>query len=108
MAEGDDKQVKNKGQPHRWKKGESGNPNGRPKKPLSLTSLLKDALDKVPEGEEHGRTNADLAIQALLKEAHNGNLTAIREILDRCDGKVPQPMIQAIHGEVTLLVKEDR
>lgn len=39
----DDKQGNNNKTPHRWKHGESGNPNGRPKKNISITSIQTDA-----------------------------------------------------------------
>lgn len=36
--------VKQQKTPHRWKKGECGNPNGRPRKPE--VEILRDALEK--------------------------------------------------------------
>ena len=45
MSMAADKQRRNRGRP--WKPGESGNPRGRPPKQESLTSLLKEELDRI-------------------------------------------------------------
>ncbi len=76
----------------RWKKGESGNPNGRPKKDICLTSLLKKLLDEVPEGEKGGRTWAQLIALVLVRGALKGDRFLIEMVLERVDGKVPQPL----------------
>lgn len=39
--------VKQQKTPHRWKKGETGNPNGRPRKPE--IDLLRSALEKAKD-----------------------------------------------------------
>lgn len=41
-----------KDSPKTWKPGESGNPNGRPKKGESLTELMREFLERVPEGQK--------------------------------------------------------
>jgi len=81
----------------KWKPGESGNPNGRPKKGETLTDALRELTDK-----------EELA-QKLLELAREGNLNALRYIYDRIDGRpvetvrqhvsgAPQ-VIEVIHGE---------
>lgn len=73
-----------------WKPGQSGNPAGRPKKEMTLVSLIKDELDKVPEDEKSGKTNVQLIAEALMRKATSGNAEAIKIVLDRVEGKVKQ------------------
>lgn len=63
-----------------FKKGESGNPNGRPKLP-DLSELIY---------EEVGEQGYREVITQLLKQAKKGNLKAIQEIMDRGYGKTIQ------------------
>ena len=69
----------------RFPKGRSGNPGGRPKG-LSITGALRVELEKpvaagspVTKGEMIARTLVDMALA--------GDLAAIREVLDRTEGK---------------------
>lgn len=72
-----------------FKKGETGNPNGRPKLP-DLSELIQD---------EVGDKGMREAVQALLKAAKKGNVKAIQELLDRGYGKVKQPIDHTNNGE---------
>jgi hypothetical protein len=80
-----------------WKPGISGNPNGRPRKSECVTSLLRELLENDPvevikmwnEGEV---TGAMQTAKALFAKMSKGDMTAIREALDRVEGKVPQGM----------------
>lgn len=66
-----------------FKKGESGNPGGRPK-----TKLFRDTiLRKIEEGSDPMEL-----VDALWAEAKNGNVQAIKEIREIVDGKTPQPI----------------
>ena len=86
-----DKQVKNTGKDTRWKKGQSGNPNGRPKNGLCLTSLAKAMLgEKVPD-DPHGRTRAEVIADNWLTMTLQ-NPTYLKELLERVEGKVPQAL----------------
>jgi len=109
----DDKQGENKidntmgkGEPHRWQPGQSGNPNGRPKKDVCITSLVKELLGK-DAGD--GKTYAQLVAEAIVKLATTpdarGHVPTIKELLDRMEGKVTQPV--ATEGEIILKVKYD-
>ena len=71
-----------------FKKGQSGNPLGRPQKELSITSILRDQLGE-PCPYAPGKTWVEwLARRAL--ELAGENPAYYRELLDRVEGKVSQ------------------
>ncbi len=70
-----------------WKKGQSGNPKGAPKKAWRWSETIRN----VAEGLDTNGKEYKVAIaEALLKEALKGNIAAIKEIGDRLDGKARQ------------------
>jgi len=80
-----------------FKPGQSGNPKGRPKKDVSLTSLLKKYLDEVPSVKIGDKVNTELTwrqliVQAWLVGAYRGNATLFKELIERLEGKVAQPI----------------
>ena len=76
-----------------WKKGESGNPNGRPQGSLNAKSTLEHWLGvKVVTvnpitKEKITAMVLDEVTLALIAQARSGNIQAIKEIFDRLDGK---------------------
>src|SRR5690242_3278625 len=56
-----------------WKKGESGNPKGRPK-----SASVTEALRRLLEQEHRGVPIAELVAQRLLKEALSGSSPLLR------------------------------
>jgi hypothetical protein len=68
-----------------FKKGQSGNPGGRPKRDLTLTGALRLALRQKAHG---GQTHLELIALKLLAMAEDGNLEAIKLAFERIDGKV--------------------
>lgn len=91
MANNDKKKQPLPPAEHRWKKGVSGNPRGRPKKQDNLTSLLKDEIAKICPADREKRTWKELIVRATLQLALKGNATALKEIWERLDSKVLQP-----------------
>ena len=72
--------------PWLWKPGQSGNPSGRPKLPVSIVQKLKELLTTQPE-------LADKVASELVNLGTKPNfqqLQAIKELLDRIDGKVAE------------------
>ncbi len=68
-----------------WKKGQSGNPNGRPKKPI--TDALYWALQQEPGFKGKGKTKAQKIALAAVREAEQGSIPAFTAVSDRVEGK---------------------
>ena len=77
-----------------FKKGQSGNPNGRPKLPD-----IKEALELLLSDVESGKTKLEMVINALYKRAIKGDVRAIQELLDRMYGKAQQKTDITTGGE---------
>jgi hypothetical protein len=89
MAKSNNPNIAEDGKLHRWKKGQSGNPSGRPKSKIlsdAYRSKLKEPVPKDPEG----RTWAELIAEAQVRDAVRGNVQAAREIADRTEGRARQ------------------
>lgn len=67
------------------KRGAEANPDGRPKGSISLVGAIKRKLKSNPE-------QADEIIEVLFSKAKDGDMTAIKEVLNRTDG-LPQQNI---------------
>lgn len=70
----------------RFKKGQSGNPKGRPKKIPELDILLADVMGDV----QNGMTAAEAILRMLRQKAIKGNERAAEILLDRTYGKSRQ------------------
>lgn len=74
--------------------GQSGNPNGRPK-----SKPFKDALQKALKDAEGDKDLLAAVATALVGKAMMGDVPAIKELADRMDGKVSQPIEGEEGGE---------
>ena len=72
--------------PHKFKKGQTGNPNGRPRKLPELHVLLADVLGE----EKDGVTAAEAILKAIRARAAKGDTRAAELLLDRAYGKPKQ------------------
>jgi hypothetical protein len=72
--------------PHKFKKGQTGNPNGRPRKLPELDKLLADVLGE----EKDGVTAGEAILKAIRARAAKGDVRAAELLLDRAYGKPKQ------------------
>jgi len=86
------KQTKNKGGNPAWKKGVSGNPNGRPPGGTSIAEKFRKVL------AEKSILNAkitreDMIIHQAVLDAEKGDDKAREFVMNRAHGKVPDKVI---------------
>ncbi len=73
------------------------NRNGRPTKDKSITGLIREMLDHdanfiAPGGSPDDKTWRQVIARTILYQAAKGNPQMIKELLDRIEGKVVQPV----------------
>jgi len=85
------KNISSLGKKTEWKKGQSGNPKGRPRKLPSLNVALTKVFGVTADDDV---SKVELILEAMYKQAiKKGNVQAANLILDRMHGK-PKQSIQ--------------
>lgn len=90
---------------HKFKKGQSGNPNGRPVGALGSKTILQKYLNLITKAENpitNEMESLTIAEQMHLKQvakAIDGDLYSYKEIIDRLEGKTVS--VQEIKQEIT-------
>lgn len=93
---------------HRWEKGQSGNPAGRPPGSVSITAEIKKKLQEIPDGQQ--KSYLELLINRILKQAVvDGNEQMIKQIWSYIDGtprpaENPEPVVPVVN--IALLDKD--
>lgn len=73
-----------------WESGQSGNPNGVPKR----AKLWRDAINRAIKRREQDDPQAlEKLADKLLQAVDDGDVSAMKEFGDRVDGKVPQALV---------------
>ena len=72
---------------YQWKKGQSGNPKGRPKSGFALNEYITDLANVELEDK---KTMLEAVVGKVYEEALDGNMTAINFLADRVLGKPSQ------------------
>lgn len=85
-----------------FKKGQSGNPKGRPPKLPKLDELLAKVLGE----EKDGKSAAEAILMALRAKAAKGDIRAAEVLLERGYGKSKQDgAVITLGGEQTIDIK---
>ncbi len=77
-----------------YKKGQSGNPNGRPKGSKNRSTIVKEILNlmvqvKDDEGNDKWQSNEYLIVQAMVNKAiQKGDVAAFNALYDNLYGKL--------------------
>jgi hypothetical protein len=85
-----------------FKKGETGNPNGRPRKLPELDKLMSEVLGE----EKDGITAAQAILMALRKKAASGDIRAAEVLLNRGYG-LPKQTIDQTTTVITVEQPDD-
>ncbi len=70
--------------------GQSGNPGGRPKGSVKLSTCYERSLARPYPDDAQGRTYAQVIADKAVELAAAGDIAAIKEVTDRTEGKAPQ------------------
>lgn len=73
----------------RFKPGQSGNPKGRPKS-ITLSEAYRRELAKVDPNDPERRSFAEVLAEQMIIKAMSGDVSALRELGDRTEGKARQ------------------
>lgn len=76
--------------PFLWEKGKSGNPSGRPKNSVSITTAIRRLLAQPGKQDE--------AAEIIWREFRNGNPAIVKEVWARMDGQLTQPLDIRVNG----------
>jgi Family of unknown function (DUF5681) len=85
---------------HRFPKGRSGNPDGRPRKPKTIDTLLDKALKETVVANENGGRKTITKLEAVVKQVVNKAITGevrviklLIELLREAKPELTKPMI---------------
>jgi ribosomal protein L17 len=87
-----------------FKQGKSGNPKGRPKKGETLTDLLREKIE-IPKTTREKLTRKEKIIEKLITLAEAGDLSALKYLFDRIDGR-PKESIELTDSAIDTRLRE--
>jgi len=95
-----EKQENNRNDDGTFKKGQSGNPNGRPKKGFAIADILDSIGDRSFSGD---KTMKEKVLEVVYDNALDGDLNSAKFIADRTEGTALQKMSVTTNEPVQVL-----
>lgn len=95
----------------KFKKGQSGNPKGRPKGTRNRSTVAKEWLEVAEKfknpitGKAEHLEQQDIITLALIKKARSGDVSAYRELMDSAYGKALASIDHTTKGEKLIMPK---
>ena len=86
-----------------FKKGQSGNPNGRPKKLPHLEELLKEVLGE----EKNNITLMQAIIMKIANKAVSGDINAAKILLEYAYGKAKESVVREVSEVKTIIFRHE-
>lgn len=97
------KQDESRDELGRFKKGYSGNPNGRRPRELTIPDILREVLDE----EVDGKTRMNIIMKRVVQKAYEGERWAVEFIANRLEGTPKQTIDQTVINTQPILVVKD-
>jgi hypothetical protein len=99
---------------HEFKKGESGNPKGRPKGSRNRSTIAREWLEVSQfitnpiTGEKEKLEQQDIMTLAIIKKARDGDVAAYKALLDSAYGQPLQQIQQEVSkiDEIEIIIRE--
>jgi len=86
-----------------WKKGQSGNPNGRPEGSVSIVAEIKNKLKEIPDGSK--KTYLQQLVETIFKKSiKDKDVKMITDIINRVDGKAKESVDVTTGGDKILQI----
>ena len=109
-GQSDNTEKKQTDKPWLFKPGQSGNPNGRPKGSISITSKVKEMLAEIPPGQKS--SFLDILVKKIIKKAVlNEDDRMINRVWNYVDGLPKQVMgfdLDEMVNEVKIEIKQSK
>lgn len=88
--------------PWQFQPGKSGNPAGKPKGARHFSTLFREAVIKVAEGQND--SDADLIVKKVIAKAKEGDLKAVDIIREEVDGLMPKGDNDSVGNTFNIMV----
>lgn len=102
------KDIKNTGkntefEKRKWKAGETGNPNGRPKGQRNFATIYREAIEKIAKSKDMTADEFEIQlVEQAIRKGFNGDTRFYTDTLDRIHGKATQSFDHKLEGTIEI------